>query len=128
MGKARDWQSELSQALRDIEGLVVLNPRRDDWDDCWLQSIDNPQFHEQVSWELSGLEKATTVAFYFIPGTKSPITLLELGLFAASGKCVVFCPEGYWRKGNVDIVCQRYGVKTVNCWEELLGELRKRLG
>jgi hypothetical protein len=45
---------------------------------------------------------------YFVPGTISPISLMELGLFA--NKCVVYCPEGFERKGNVDIVCQRYNI------------------
>ena len=58
---------------------------------------------------------------YFDPKTKSPISLLELGLFAKSGKLVVCCPDGFWKKGNVDIVCQRYKVlkiKDLDCLKE----------
>ncbi len=55
---------------------------------------------------------------YFDPNTKSPISLLELGLYAASDKLTVCCPEGFWRKGNVDIVCERYGVEQVDTIEE----------
>jgi hypothetical protein len=47
---------------------------------------------------------------YFDPNTKSPISLLELGLFAQSKKLIVCCPRGFWRKGNVDITCDRYGI------------------
>jgi len=50
---------------------------------------------------------------YFDPNTKSPISLLELGLHANSGKMIVCCPKGFWRKGNVDIVCERYDVPVV---------------
>ena len=35
---------------------------------------------------------------------RAPITLLELGLFARSGKLIVCCPDGYWRKGNIEVV------------------------
>ena len=50
---------------------------------------------------------------YFSPETKSPITLLELGIYAVATpeKLLVCCPEGFWRKGNVDIVCAKYGVR-----------------
>src|SRR5262245_59348634 len=83
MGQADDWQSQLQRALADLD-VVVLNPRRDAWDSSWVQSIDNPQFREQVEWELSGLEQAAVVAMYFAPATKSPVTMLELGLSARS--------------------------------------------
>lgn len=109
MGAAVDWQAEAGRVLSEV-GWTVLNPRRDDWDSSWEQSITNPQFREQVEWELAALDAAEKILLYFAPGTKSPISLLELGLHAASGKLVVVCPEGFWRKGNVDIVCRRYGV------------------
>jgi hypothetical protein len=56
---------------------------------------------------------------YFDPATKSPISLLELGLFAKTGKLIVCCSEGFWRKGNVDIVCKRYGVMQVENLDKL---------
>lgn len=113
MGVAENWQTKVEKSLagRDI---TILNPRRDSWDSSWVQSIDNPRFKEQVEWELSAQEKADYIFMYFDPATKSPISLMELGLFAKSGKLIVYCPEGYWRKGNVDIVCERYGVKRVD--------------
>ena len=116
MGKADNWQSRLAKALEDREGLI-LNPRRDDWDSCWVQTIENPQFKQQVTWELTAMEDATNIVMYFDPTTKSPISLLELGLHARSGKLTVCCPDGFWRKGNVDIVCKRYGVPMVNSLE-----------
>ena len=112
MGKADNWQVRIERALTD-QSVTILNPRRDDWDPAIVQSIDDPQFYEQVTWELTALEVADCVAMYFDPETKSPISLLELGLFARVGKMIVCCPDGFWRKGNVDIVCERYGVPQV---------------
>jgi len=109
MGAAEDWQSEATRLLSE-SGWVVLNPRRDDWDSTWEQSIKNPQFREQVEWELAALDFAEAIILYFSPETKSPISLLELGLHAETGKLLVICPYGFWRKGNVDIVCRRYGI------------------
>jgi hypothetical protein len=126
MGQAEPWQAVLEQALVADE-VVILNPRRDEWDASWEQSIHNPQFRGQVEWELAGQEAATVITMYFAPATKAPITLLELGLFARSGKVVVCCPVGYWRRGNVEVVCARYGVPLVENMEELVRRVRQKL-
>jgi Nucleoside 2-deoxyribosyltransferase like len=119
MGQAEAWQVHFEEGLRGAE-ITILNPRRDDWDSSWVQRIDNPQFRAQVEWELAGQEAATLIAIYFVPSTKAPVTLLELGLFARSGKVVVCCPDGYWRKGNVEVVCARYGVPMVASLDDLI--------
>lgn len=123
MGKAIDWQSWLIEQLQ-TDNFTLLNPRRAAWDASWEQSIDNPVFAEQVHWELDGLEIADLIVMYFAPNTQSPITLLELGLFAHSKKIIVCCPDGFWRKGNVDIVCQRYGIEQVDNLEDLLTAIK----
>lgn len=122
MGSAPDWQKEITKALEPIETGTILNPRRDDWDSSWRQSIDNPQFRQQVEWELEGLERADVILMNFSPGTQSPITLLELGLMAnlAEKDIVVNCPEGFWRKGNVDIVCKRYDVWLTESFKDFI--------
>lgn len=126
LGKAEDWQSEFERGLRDTQA-VVLNPRRDAWDASWRQSITDANLRAQVEWELTAQDMATWIAMYFDPSTKAPITLLELGLFARSGKVTVCCPDGFWRKGNVEIVCARYGVPIVPTRAALLADIRRRL-
>jgi hypothetical protein len=126
MGQAEPWQAEVERALADEE-FVILNPRRDQWDASWEQSLHNPTFREQVEWELSGQELATVIAMYFAPATRAPITLLELGLFARSGKLVVCCPAGFWRRGNVEVVCARYGIPLVDRLTALIDLVRARL-
>ena len=119
LGSAEHWQTLLEQKLSGVD-ILVFNPRRDNWDSSWVQSKTNPQFREQVEWELHALEQANIIAMYLEPNTKSPVSLLELGLFARSGKMVLCCPEGFWRKGNVDIVCEKYGIKQVDSLDDLL--------
>lgn len=121
MGEADDWQTRLTYELAHLE-VFVLNPRRDDWDPTWRQSIDDPQFRTQVEWELTGLERATVIAMWFAPDTAAPITLLELGLHAQGGRLIVGCPDGFWRKGNVEVVCARHGVPLVATWDEFVRE------
>jgi len=124
MGNAENWQERIIKSLND-ENVVFFNPRRDDWDSSWEQKITNPEFKKQVTWELKALENADIIVMYFDPNTKSPISLLELGLHAKSKKLIVFCPDGFWRKGNVDIVCEKYNIKQVNSFEELKNTIKK---
>lgn len=126
MGKAVDWQKNLESMLSKKEGFI-FNPRRDDWDSTWEQTPENENFYGQVSWELLALEISEVIAFYFDPETKSPISLMELGLHAASKKAIVCCPDGFWRKGNVQIVCERYGIQVVNTLPELGAKILARL-
>lgn len=113
MGKAVDWQTEIQNKCKKLD-VTFFNPRRDDWDDSWKQEIGNAKFREQVEWELNALEQAEKIVVYIDPKTTSPITLLELGLHANSGKMCVCCPTGFYRKGNVDIVCKKYGIPMVD--------------
>lgn len=75
---------------------------------------------------MNGLEKVDMIAFYFSPNTKSPISLLELGLFSKKKNVVVCCPKGFWRKGNVDIVCEKYNITQVDNLEELINLIKQK--
>lgn len=125
-GSAADWQAELLAALAGAPG-VVLNPRRARWDPAWSSAPDHPELRRQIDWELAAMEAAASIAFYFAPGTQAPVTLLELGLAARTGKAVVCCPPGYWRKGNVDATCAWYRVPCVADLGALAEVVRARL-
>jgi len=118
MGKAELWQDKVVKGLEGLE-VVVFNPRRDDWDSSWKQNKNDPQFRQQVEWELNAMSGADLIVFYFDPNTKSPITLLELGMHLQD-HIVVCCPEGFYRKGNVDIVCEHNGIRQVDNLEALI--------
>lgn len=124
MGTAEQWQERIVNALSGVDGLVILNPRRDEWDDSWEQRAHNAQFAEQVGWELDMLEAADIVAMYLAPNTRSPVSLLELGLCARLGKLRVCCPDGFWRKGNVEMVCARHRVPLFQTLDSLISDLR----
>lgn len=124
MGKAENWQEK---ATRELSGAfdVIFSPRRDDWDSSWVQDISNPQFNQQVNWELDYLKKVDFIFMYFQPGTMSPITLMELGFLAGRSNLVVVCPTGFWRKGNVQIMCYRNSIPLFETLEEGLKEVKK---
>lgn len=120
--KAVDWQKIVKSQLGDLE-CTLFNPRRSNWDPLWTE--DDPRFQEQVEWELDALDSADIILMYFDPSTKSPITLLELGLYAKSRKLIVACPKGYWRRGNVRIVCERNGVPMLDTLQKLINRTRR---
>ena len=117
MGAAINWQEDAIEVFG--ANFEIFNPRRENWDKSWEQNILDPCFYQQVVWELSALEAADFIVMYFDPSTKSPISLLELGLHARSGKLCVICPEGFYRKGNVDIVCELYNIPMFENFQEI---------
>lgn len=123
MGQAEQWQERIVRAMSGAGDVVILNPRRDDWNSGWKQRADDPRFAEQVSWELDMLDAADIVVMYLAPGTKSPVSLLELGLCARSGKLLVCCPAGFWRRGNVEVVCARHRIPLFETLDDLIAEL-----
>ena len=126
MGRSEDWQARVARELADAD-VVLLNPRRADWNPAWQADRSEPEFVRQVHWELEALEAADIVLMYFAPGSQSPVTLLEMGLHARGGKLLVAAPEGFWRKGNVEITADHYGVPRVEDIDALIAAVRERV-
>lgn len=118
MGKAVQWQGHMATLLSRLP-ITVTNPRRGHWDPNVTPEAKDAAFRQQVEWELGALEQADVICFFFDVNTMSPVTLLELGLWAASDKVVVCCDPRYWRAGNVHIVCDRYGIPVVDSFAAL---------
>ncbi|PVI05900.1 hypothetical protein DM02DRAFT_553651 [Periconia macrospinosa] len=106
-----NWAISLTNSLSDL-AVTVLNPRCDAWDSTWREDINFAPFKEQVDWEIDQAAAVDVIVFYFKPGALCPITLLELGMHGAlyPKKCIVCCPEGFYKRGNVEIVCKRLGI------------------
>jgi hypothetical protein len=121
-GKAEMWQDRVVAMLKDTDW-TIFNPRRDDWDESLKQTPDDPQFRTQVEWELTAQEMADRIIMYFDATTLSPVSLLELGLFGPSGRMRVVCNNGFWRRGNVQLVCERYQIPMFDTLEQAVGAL-----
>lgn len=122
LGEVVDWRAAIKTTLTQHSVNVHLrNPERIVWDESWEQTITNPQFNEQVTWELDGIKAADWIVLYFDLTTKSPISIFELGLVAGLGcNKRVCCTNGFWRTGNVDIVCDRYRIPQYDSIRELV--------
>lgn len=126
MGSAPEWQTDVAEKFKDFE-VTFFNPRRESWDSSWKQFQTETNFNQQVNWELNKLEESTFIFMNFTPDSKSPISLLELGYFAKSGKMIVCCPKEFWRVGNVEIMCTRNSIPLFYNIEDAIGALQTML-
>ncbi|KAI1672412.1 Nuc-deoxyri-tr2 domain containing protein [Pyrenophora tritici-repentis] len=126
MGKAVHWQKQMATMLSDLP-ITVCNPRGREWNAAITPDAQYQEFREQVEWELGALEQVDVIVFFFDVKTSSPVSLLELGLWAASDKVIVCCGPKYWRHGNVMITCERYGVPMVESFADLVPAVRSML-
>jgi hypothetical protein len=122
-GRAENWQNVVASALAETD-LLIINPRRENWDPNSASVDEDMTLRSQIQWELDSIESADIVAFYFSPGTMSPVSLLELGLVCQRKRTIVCCPTGFWRKTNIDMVCRRYLVEQVDDLQNLVMAIR----
>lgn len=127
---ASNWQEKVVFDLYK-EFDVFFNPRRKSWDRNIVQSINNPEFKKQVNWELNYIlfnnyQFEHYIIFNFEGNTVSPISLLELGL--VSGKKIknvfVNCSTNYWRKGNVEIICDYSNIPLTSSLDDLITNIK----
>ena len=121
-----DWRESLTASLEHLP-IAVFNPLRADWDSSWREDISFAPFREQVEWELEMQERADINVVYFGPNTDAPISLLELGLCARSGKAIVACHPDYKKRGNVQIVCQKLGLEFLDSASDLTKAVLEKL-
>ena len=139
-GKAENWQEKLIKDLGTLKlsnilsendlcrtSLTIYNPRRPDWNPNLPQDAMNATLQEQIIWELDHLEKANLICLYLDPNTTSPISLLELGIHMRSGKIVVCCPPGFYRKANIDLTCHKYGVNVSDSYQDFYQKLKEKI-
>ena len=128
MGVAINWQLEVEKHFEKFSDITLYNPRRDDWDSSWGQTIEDQNFVGQVDWELEKLEDADFIFFFFDPNTKSPISLIEFGMYVRCNpeKLVVCCPDGFWKKGNLQVTGKKYGVEIYDDLQTALSKLHKK--
>lgn len=121
-GNAPNWQPEAAQIL-DKMGYDVYNPRREKWG-----TLEQKELEFQINWELTGIETADIVLINLVSGTKSPISLLELGLCAGNPYMTpyVVCQPDFYRYTNVKVVCDRFGLKLLSSLEEFYASIDRQ--
>lgn len=123
MGRARAWHEDVIKGLADLD-ILILSPKRDDWDASWEQCRTCEPFREQVLWENDAMAAADMIVFCMTAESKAPITMYEYGRYASLKECIVCVEEGFYRQGNFDIYAELDKVPMYHDLDEMISDLQ----
>ena len=95
-----NWRKRVVETRSDFHFIDPTCPNHDD--------LDDEQMQNHINWELGGMEMADYILLNFLPEAKSPISLVELGLYVRSGKLIVVCPTEFYQSRYVNTLCKKY--------------------
>jgi len=104
-GDSIDWQKKLIEKFKDTD-FKIYNPRCKNWN----KNASKKELEYQIKWEQEHLDNADLIIMVLSDNSKSPISLLELGLYATSKKILVFCTDKFYRFDNVRLTCEKYNI------------------
>ena len=104
-GDSIDWQKKLIEKFKDTD-IKIYNPRCKHWN----KNATKEDLEYQIKWEQDKLDDADLIIMVLSDNSKSPISLLELGLYATSKKILVFCTDKFYRFDNVRLTCEQYDI------------------
>ena len=109
-GDSLNWQDKVIMELINL-GIEceAFNPRREHWN----PNPTKEDMEVQIKWEQDHLDRADIIAMVLLDDSKSPISLLEMGLYAKSKKLIVFCTPKFYRFDNVRLTCEKYHIPLV---------------
>jgi len=109
-GESLNWQDNVIIELINLGvSCEVFNPRRKHWN----PNPTKEEMEKQIKWEQEHLDKADVIIMVLLDDSKSPISLLELGLYANTKKLIVFCTPNFYRWDNVRLTCEKYNIELV---------------
>ncbi len=109
-GDSLNWQDKVIIELTNLGiSCEIFNPRREHWD----SNPSKEEMEKQIKWEQNHLDKADIIVMVLLDNSKSPISLLELGLYANTKKLIVFCTPNFYRWDNVRLTCEKYNIELV---------------
>ncbi|GAB1856239.1 hypothetical protein MHTCC0001_10740 [Flavobacteriaceae bacterium MHTCC 0001] len=98
-----DWRSELINIVGDK--VHFIDPTISNHDE-----LDDIQMKKHINWELDALNLADKVFLNLLPDSKSPISLIELGMYVRTSKLIVVCPEAFYQSRYIKTLCEKYNV------------------
>lgn len=76
--------------------------------------LTDNEMKNHVEWELNALSSANRIILNFLSDAKSPISLLELGMYVRSKKLIVVCPKTFYKYQYVKTLCNIYNTPCFN--------------
>lgn len=100
-------QTSWFSASNNQDSITIYSPRRSDNE--WTVDMEN----EQAAWDMSMLSMVDYVILHLTGTTISPVSLLELGLFARNPNLYLSIDDSYMRKHVVELYYTYYGKNRV---------------
>lgn len=111
-----NWRKETAKKLE--TKVNVFDPTNMKHD-----SLNDAEMKSHIIWELDALAIADKILLNFLPDSKSPISLVELGLYVASNKLIVVCPKEFYKSRYVFTLCEKYNTPIFENLNKALVEL-----
>ena len=109
-GDSLNWQDNVIIELINLGvSCEVYNPRREHWN----PNPTKEELEKQIEWEQDHLDSADVIVMVLLDDSKSPISLLELGLYVKENKLIVFCTPNFYKFDNVRMTCKKYNIELV---------------
>lgn len=96
-----NWRKTIIEEIGDSN--IILDPTNTNHD-----KLSDEEMKLHIQWELDALSKADIILLNFLSDSKSPISLVELGLYVASNKLIVICPKEFYKSKYVYTLCEKY--------------------
>jgi len=96
-----NWRAVVSNKLSDTFDFIdPTTPQHN--------TMSQRQWDEHVLWELKAMEKTNVILMNLLPEAKSPISLIETGLYVRSQKMIVSCPLDFYKRNYLEELCRFY--------------------
>lgn len=113
-----NWRTRATEQLNDR--FQVFDPTNENH-----SSLTDLQMCDHINWELDALETADHILLNLLGDAKSPISLVELGMYVTSNKLLVVCPREFYESRYVGELCARYKTTVFINLEDAIAELNR---
>ncbi len=80
--------------------------------------LNTEQMKHHIVWELGALQQSDLILLNFLKESKSPISLVELGMYVTSNKLIFICPKEFYKSDYVHTLCNKYNTPIFNTLNE----------
>lgn len=98
---SHSWREKVKKELKGT--IRFFDPTRIEHND-----FTDAQMKEHIEWELDALKLSDRILLNLLPESKSPISLVELGLYVQSDKLIVVCPKSFYKRRYIETICNKY--------------------
>lgn len=116
--ESNSWRQKIMQEMKHL--VHFLDPTRIEHND-----FSDSQMKEHIEWELDALNISDKIILNFKEDSKSPISLLELGMYVKSSKLVVVCPSKFYQRRYINVLCNKYNTPFFDSFDEAIEYLKK---